>query len=127
MKLHTVLLLIIAALNSYLTSASVSIKPDTNINLRGALQIPCETDDDCAVQVPCTNKWCPPVKVCINSKCRNPKIFEKCGSNVCNIQKGEGCCDAACGLCGKYSATPKKMLLCPKTACKPPIISLKSP
>jgi hypothetical protein len=123
MNLNTITLLLIVALQVILTAAT-SLKPTESTNLRGLAQVTCQTDDDCSkVQEPCTKKWCPPVKICINNKCRNPKIFEKCGTNVCNQQKGEGCCDAECGICGTYSTTPKKFLLCPKIACIPSRIS----
>jgi hypothetical protein len=125
MKLQNIVFLLIVAMKGYEAATNITSQPD-NHNLRGALKIPCQTDDDCA-EDPCTRNWCPPVKVCINNKCRNPTIYEKCGTKVCNIQKGEGCCNSKCGICGKYRVAPKKFLQCPKAACKAPKNTRSSP
>lgn len=125
MKTQSLLHIILAVALSVCRNAVLAVDevPTEDIveeqNLRGLQALACKTDADCP-SIQCIRAPCPPSKVCMNNKCRNPNIFQKCGSKVCNKKQNQACCSELCSMCGVYDGMKKK-LICPKIQCiKPP-------
>lgn len=120
MRIPTLVRFVATLIAFYCVAATSPIEassPEDGAQLRRGLQTStstvCKVDTDCKPD--CTKKPCQPI-LCMNSKCRNPIQYEKCGNNICDKWQGQGCCDSKCGACGYYYTTKDKTkkLACPK-------------